>query len=509
MSSYSQIENYNSQTKIIGLAPPSDVKQALAEQEQNNNARLIRIQHARIYIRFRIVEYTRDRGIELFDNPDDMGRLPKMYPHWVNSDAPGLEYVAPNKMQFVCIVFPKELDLKRWWRVIKDGGYLIICSSNTITNVVSRQLKSWDLVRSEIDPEHDFSFQVFKKTSNNKQKMSYMVKPLKTAGIIRYGGFGDMIQISGVIQQLKEQDYHITLYTSFMGEQIARHDPHIDKIITQGVEQVANEDLGPYWKTISKYYDLFINFSESVEGSLLALPDRIQCKWNKQTRHVYMNRNYTEFIHMIGGVPHRNNQMFYPTRKEREWAETESKKVRGAPIIMWALSGSSVHKVWPYQDEALKGILGTLKYAHVFLMGDENARNMLTLGWEKEPRVHTPEWDIRQVLSFAEKCHCVIGPETGVLNAVGLLPDIVKILFLSHSTPENLCKHWRNTSALGPVGCDCYPCHILHKRGWETCVQHPETGCADCASKITLEAFFTAFQQRMDRFRPDQSVVAA
>jgi ADP-heptose:LPS heptosyltransferase len=71
------------------------------------------------------------------------------------------------------------------------------------------------------------------------------------------------------------------------------------------------------------------------------------------------------------------------------------------------------------------------------------------------------EWSIRQTLAFIDQADLLVGPETGVMNAAGLHP-VKKIVTLSHSSPENLTKHWVNCTSLTPKNTPCYPCHQLH-----------------------------------------------
>lgn len=50
---------------------------------------------------------------------------------------------------------------------------------------------------------------------------------------------------------------------------------------------------------------------------------------------------------------------------------------------------------------------------------------------------------------------------------------------LSHSSAENLTKHWLNTTTLEP-NCEkapCFPCHRLHM-DWQDDVKHEKTGAA-------------------------------
>ena len=100
------------------------------------------------------------------------------------------------------------------------------------------------------------------------------------------------------------------------------------------------------------------------------------------------------------------------------------------------------------------------------------------------------EISIRQTLALAQQCDAVIGPETGVLNAVAF-ESMRKVVLLSHSSHENLTKHWTNTVALMPQGVSCYPCHQLHfDRRY--CRQDEETGAAVCQRSIAPETVYEA-----------------
>jgi hypothetical protein len=51
---------------------------------------------------------------------------------------------------------------------------------------------------------------------------------------------------------------------------------------------------------------------------------------------------------------------------------------------------------------------------------------------------------VRETLALAQQMDLVIGPETGVLNAV-CYEAMPKVAMLSHSSWENLTRHWVNT----------------------------------------------------------------
>ena len=96
------------------------------------------------------------------------------------------------------------------------------------------------------------------------------------------------------------------------------------------------------------------------------------------------------------------------------------------------------------------------------------------------------------LLALAQAMDCVVGPETGVLNAVGFEP-MGKVVLLSHSSPENLTKHWVNTHVMQPFT-DCHPCHRLH-HDRTFCREHEISGAAQCAWDIPPYSVFTAIAQ--------------
>ena len=222
----------------------------------------------------------------------------------------------------------------------------------------------------------------------------------------------------------------------------------------------------------------------------MASPGRVQFEWPNELRAKYLDRNYLEWTHELAQVPPPYQPKFYSTAKERENASWLTRKW-GRKNILWSLSGSSGHKAWPHIDAVIARIMLAWKDVHVVLVGDDFCK-VLEVGWEKESRVHckSGEWSIRETLAFCEVADLVIGTETGVLNAAGMM-DVAKIITLSHSSENMLVKHWKNTIALrqpNGVGCGKQPCMQLHGGNntdpWLECPQEKETGTALCQYHI-------------------------
>ena len=161
-------------------------------------------------------------------------------------------------------------------------------------------------------------------------------------------------------------------------------------------------------------------------------------------------------------------------------------------MILWSLAGSSVHKAWPWSEIVVCWLLQKtnakivlvggpecqlLEYAIArslcdVLLGTPQAENEMKLsemllalkeyfGGQNRLICQSGAWEMRESMALTRHVDIVVGPETGLLNACGF-EETPKVCILSHSTVENLTKHWRNTIALIPTGVDCYPCHRMH-----------------------------------------------
>jgi ADP-heptose:LPS heptosyltransferase len=258
-------------------------------------------------------------------------------------------------------------------------------------------------------------------------------------------------------------------------------------------------------------YDKFVNLSESVEGTLLSLPGRAQHSWNPKLRHKVLNWNYLEFQHDIAGLPHKPQVKFYSTQEERAWAAKERARIGGSPLILYSLSGSSVHKTWAGMDNLIAGLLLSFKQARIVLVGGPEC-TILEQGWDKEPRVicTSGKWAMRQTLAFLDHADLVFGPETGVLNAASHMP-MAKVILLSHSSHNNLTRDWVNTTPLWGKNTICPgrsegvpACHMMHY-GWDYCNRNEESGTAQCQVDIPVEDVWNAVCIGLHKFEQEKA----
>jgi ADP-heptose:LPS heptosyltransferase len=220
--------------------------------------------------------------------------------------------------------------------------------------------------------------------------------------------------------------------------------------------------------------------------------------WNKDFRDLVMSVDYFDATHTIAGVmDYPKRPKFYPNAKESKWAKGYREKLGpGNKVILWALSGSSVHKYYPKMDEVIAKILLTYPDAKIVFVGD-NACRLIESAWINEKRIKRKSsvWNIRETLAFMQHCDVVVGTETGVLNAASF-ETMKKVIILSHSSPKNLGTSWLNTSVITPKNTPCYPCHKLHY-GWATCHYDEATGGALCAANVDPWDVFNAIREAL------------
>lgn len=502
--------------------------------------------------RWDVVPYIRGKGIDIGCGPS------KVLPHAIGIDSLkdtelfGVEMKPDLVCEDACklaipdadldFVFSSHLlehiedpgaALREWWRTLKVGGYLVLYLphrdlypnigqpganpdhkhdfDNKAIEALMEEFAWYSLQVNEIRGEGtEYSFlQVYRKEPYGVMNgLAYSnPRPQKSVCVVRYaGGIGDMIQASGILPELKRQGYHVTLMTTPRGQDLLREDPHVDDWVIQDNDQVPNHLLSEYWAVWEKKFDRFINLCESVEGTLLTIPGRAAHKWPDNLRRSMLNQNYGEFVARIADVPYRSEARFYPTGAEKAEADRYVHNLRrGKPVfpVLWALAGSSLHKAYPHMDDVIANVLAAMPEVDVVFVGDHVCQ-ILEAGWEDNPRVHrrSGKTTIRQDLALAQRVQCVVGPETGVLNAVAFEP-MAKVVMLSHSSRENLTRDWVNTASMAPVETKCWPCHRLHY-GWDHCHEDKATGTALCQVNISPRMAFDAIAQAYRRWKDSQ-----
>lgn len=377
------------------------------------------------------------------------------------------------------------------WRVLTPGGFLILVSPTPVAF-------GWLTDAASGAPDHALIDQltlgaqrvdVISKLPAGAGRVDARLPAAdKTVGVVRTGAYGDALWAASLLPHLKAEGYQVTFYADPPGEAVLRHDPHIDALMLTGSPCLGLDDLGPYWAHEQKRYDRWINLAESVEKNLLAVCNDLRFFWPASERRRIFNRNYLEAVHDLAGVPHDFQQRFYATDAEREQAiERRSTGTKHAVI---APSGSTLPKFWPYVPDLAGQLIA--RGFEVWVLGDLRG---CALPEHASLHVIGTQWPIREAMAFTQQAELVIGEETALTNAVAQ-ESMRKIVLLSHSTEENLTKHWVNTTALHGDAA-CYPCHQIHynQNGWHHCNHNKATDGAQCQADITPERVIAAVDQ--------------
>lgn len=324
-------------------------------------------------------------------------------------------------------------------------------------------------------------------------------KDQKRVCVVRYGAWGDAVMMSGIFPKLKEDGYHITLNCTEKTFEILHTNPYIDTFIYQTTNEVPKEELVAHWEKLKKQFDKFINLSESIEGTLLRIPSQPEYTWPKAKRHALCNYNYYDRTMEIAGYPKAKGSTseLYFNKQEEKWAKKFLKKHANRFIIVWCVTGSSVHKIYPYAGNCIDAVARGFKDSLIVLVGEKGAKGIVN----KHKRILDKCGDlgIRQSFILAKYANLVVSPETSVLVAAGSF-ETPKVALLSHATVENLTKYYENcTSVFQEVS--CYPCHKLHYSK-DTCTLDKEFKLPICMSLLhpkkvlePIEKFYNKWRQ--------------
>lgn len=321
---------------------------------------------------------------------------------------------------------------------------------------------------------------------------------MKRALVVRLGAIGDMIIITPLLRALHEDGYSVTVYCKKGADDIIRHNPFVKKIILHD-EKLNYDDFMKHVYDLGKSYDKYVNLTGSIEGSLLAAEGTPEFDWPQYVRHAKFNVNYYDRTMEIGGYPENkgcHGELYFSSAEERQVREYR-RKHKDKFIILWALSGSSYHKAWPYAEQTAKKFLDNHPDAMTVTVGDALSH---LLEWNHpQAKSYSGMWPVRKSMLMAKYADLVIGPDTGILNAAGCF-GTDKILLLTGITPENIAKTWENVQVVTPRNVECYPCHRLIYT-LDACPTIPGVNATACSANIPAGQVYLMMEEVYKKWR--------
>lgn len=416
----------------------------------------------------------------------------------VIGDATKLDELFARHMQdFVFASFLLSL-IKDWrdalyqlWGMVREGGHLILYDEldpNEVRHQLTRDLFGFALVEHWAEKGQFFS--VYRKAPHNEFNYPAMEIREKRAAVVRPGGIGDVLWGASVCAHLKNEGYHVTLYTDHCSVDVVAHDPNIDRIIPINRAYFEWEDFRLWMSNEARKYPRFVNLVGTVDSDMLGDPKMWTYYLPDEARRWRFDKNYLEYTHRAAGVPLEPRLRFHPTMEEWAWFEAYRSGFDVGPLAVLVPCGSRRHKLYPHAPR-LAGMLAADGF-NVVVLGD-----LHELKFPHHPRicVEGNRRSIRKALTIAKGSNLVIGAETGILNAVAF-EYMPKVVLLSHSSHENLTRDWRNTAAVAGF-VPCYPCHRMHKDDMAFCspVDSDVGRVAACQAAISPEAVIAAIQR--------------
>jgi len=344
---------------------------------------------------------------------------------------------------------------------------------------------------------------------------------MKKVMVTRLGAFGDAVMVSMLFRLLKKQGYYTVANVSTRSEIVLRNNPYVDEWLIHKDNSVPVETLHEHWKKITEGFDKHINLTGSIEEGLLISPHNKEIyEANHMIRHLKCDRNYYDKTLEIAGFEERGlNGELYFSQEEENWGKKIREQHKNRFIILWSLAGSSPHKAYPYAEIVANQFLSKHKDVVIYTVGDsicvllefldqekvdrltendKNAqfeRNWLVKNCSHERVKHRSGlWNIRRSLVMTKYADCVIGTETGVLNAAGCF-ETPKVILLSHSSHKNLSKHWKNCYPIEAKNseCPCHPCHKMIYKG-DVCMKNSVLDYPMCMAHIPPERVLEALE---------------
>lgn len=300
------------------------------------------------------------------------------------------------------------------------------------------------------------------------------------ACVVRLGGVGDNLIASSVFPALKKKYGHLEVICAEPQNVVLENNPYVDKLTVRAHGDPPWQDGDKWqrhWLDRSKEYAFFANLSHSCETHRALTRIQTSYYWGASVRRKICGQNYMEAVADICDVGYEDlDPRFFPTDREVESA-IDTKRLVGGRYVGWVMSGTRVDKVWPPAAVVIARIIKELKIPVIVfgapgrdfeLAKQVQAHVIQANGSEKDFHLacsvdpSRPNWPVRRILSQVQQADVVVTPDTGPAWAVAM-ESMPKVVLLSHASPENITKYWKNTLTLHADAqrVPCWPCHLL------------------------------------------------
>lgn len=284
--------------------------------------------------------------------------------------------------------------------------------------------------------------------------------------IIRPGhAIGDAVFVTPIPRLLSEKGYEVHIACMKHNQEVFAHNPYVSKFIELPDSNNFHVWAKEFGDEIKKYDEVF-RCSGHVEVGLLY---RTDSRWGVipgaiERRERAAGINYQDRI--LEGLGFEQRGLlpeFYFSPEELQSMELvlESKERNKEKLVIWQWDGSSMSKKLVFAPVYLRDLLKKKQHLqHYIFTPDGNFQGLIP----DHPKVHNA-WGksgIRNTIQLCAMADLVVGPESFTVNAAAAF-EVPKVIFFSHSAPENLAKHYHNCFAVVPMQeVECHPCYLIH-----------------------------------------------
>lgn len=279
--------------------------------------------------------------------------------------------------------------------------------------------------------------------------------------VLRGGqGIGDLLFTTPIPRLLAGEGFDVDVGVWPHNQAVYAFNPHVKNLVFYPEPEKYLE-----WKEeLEKTYERIVFLGDTLEVKYLHRTDGLfgTIPPLEERRTKAVGQNYINETVRTAGFDVKPDQFFVPELYESP-EETkildryrQELTVDGRKIVFWNLNGSTKNKCIVQGFHYMKAVLAQVPDSLHFIVDgfESEMANM-----PDDSRVKHSSWDLRTSLLLTQLADVVIGPESALVNAAGAY-DTPKVIFYSHSTPENLGIGYKNHYPICP-SCDCHPCYLL------------------------------------------------
>jgi len=289
---------------------------------------------------------------------------------------------------------------------------------------------------------------------------------MKKAYLVRYGAYGDHVHMSCVIPVFKQLGYHITFEYNYKGAQIHFYNPNIDRHIMHepfDKKNTSEEAMKKrYYRLLDmeNQFDVFVNFTHSLEDALIASEKTAEYFWPlRLRREKNTNICYYDQSMMWAGLTKpeymgKTGEIYF-TQKEHNHVLKQLEHYKDKFVVLWALRGTMYQKaVYPMAKELCTKWIERYPNSVIITTGDEFCKQF---EWEHPNVIHkSARMPFRQALLMSKYVDLVVTPETGLGIGAGAF-GTPKIMLLTAASIKNIVGNDSNDFSLQSEAW-CSPC---------------------------------------------------